>query len=110
MRTNSAFLLLLVFLSGCSQKVVSSRTIHINANGFTGEALIACTGQSDKDLTITLDAEGLANAPCPSENSKIYLEQDGKTTRASNFFWTKSGEGVPDSVSIDVQGHTARGY
>jgi hypothetical protein len=100
-------LLPLVFLSGCSQKVLVARNIHVKANGYMGEALITCSGESDIDVTVTLDAEGLATSPCPSDSSRVYIEQNGKTRRTSDFFWTKSDDGTLDSVSIGV---SASGY
>jgi hypothetical protein len=100
-------LLPLLFISGCSKKVMVARNIHVKANGYMGEALITCSGESDSDVTVTLDSEGLATSPCPSDSSRVYIEENGKTTRTSNFFWTKSDDGLPDSVSIGVP---ASGY
>ena len=96
------FVLPLVFITGCAQKVTVARNIHIETNGYVGEALISCSGESDSDVTVSLDADGLATSSCPGERSRVFIERDGKSTKASDFFWTKSSDGTPDSVSIAV--------
>jgi hypothetical protein len=95
-------LLPLVFVTGCTQKVTIARNIHVKTNGYLGEALINCEGETDGDVTVSLDADGVATALCPGDRSRVYLERNGKSKRATDFFWTKSSEGAPDSVSIAV--------
>jgi hypothetical protein len=95
--------LLLVFMSGCSQKVTVARNIHVKTNGYLGEALITCSGETDADVAVSLDFDGLATSPCPGESSHVYVEQNGKTTKAAEVYWTNSSEGTPDSVSIPIR-------
>jgi hypothetical protein len=98
--------LLLVSFAGCSRGTQLSRHIYIEP----GEALINCSGTSDKDVTVSLDADGVATTPCPSENSEICIKEGDKLNSPINVQWTSSTEGEPDSVSIGIQASRTLGY
>jgi hypothetical protein len=102
--------LILGSCAGCSQGTQPSRHIYVETNGYIGEALINCSGTTDKDVTVSLDADGVATTPCPGEKSQIRIEEGHKLSYPTDVQWTNSTEGEPDSVSIGIQASRALGY
>ena len=79
-------MLLILVRSGCLRGAPS---VHVqNPHGFKGEANISCVSTSDKRVTIQIDANGMAAAPCPLRESPVFIDED--VNRPKLIMWSGS--------------------
>jgi hypothetical protein len=104
MRTNVlhfSLMLLILVLSSCLRRAPS---VHVqNPHGFKGEANISCVSTADKRVTIQIDANGMAAAPCPLRESPVFIDEDGKSTEADNVEWLKTGDGIVVGMKLEFR-------